>query len=1106
MAGTLRNFFFRAILTAVLFFLQSTFLYAQFYQGSQMTFGKNRVQYTDFYWTYYKFKNYDVYFYVGGKELAAYVAEQAQNEMDDLEKLLDYRSTNRFQIIIYNKLSDLKQTNIGLEMDDLSYNIGGFTKVIGNKVLIYFDGNHQHLQQQIRAGMARALLDQLMYGGNIRERLQASILLNLPQWFNQGLVTYLAKGWTVEDDNRLRDLLLSHNVKSMSQLMELDEVFAGQALWKYVIETYGQASLSNLVYMTRINRSLESGFVYVLGTPLRQLSKDWYKNSVQHYEQFDKDKLPVSESPLKIKERKKIITQPTPDPFGSRVAYVSNNKGKYKVRVFDVQNNKRFTADCGGYTSVTTENDLSYPITAWHPAGKMLAIIKEKKGRLWLNLYNTETKKSDISELMSFSKILSINYSPDGSKLLMSAVQKGQSDIYLFNLRGRNFDQLTNDIYDDLYPAFDVTGTRVFFSSNRPVDTLGVDIKTHPSQNNLDLFALDIYNRSGNLIRITKTPENELNPVAYDSLHIAYLSDKNQVINRFISEMDSTISYIDTTEHYRYIFRSFAATNNNRNISSQSISYRKNKIADLIFNKGRYNIYLKNAERFDKSKTYSLTSVSMSFPPKAEPSSSKVSTKDVIIINRETKTKDTTAIDVNNYVFQSEFSSKKKKTDDPVKEQQVVVDTIVKPQPHTETIIAEQQPTEQQDSTGFRVPKQRNYDISFASDYILTQLDNSLFNTTYQTYTGGAVYFDPGLNALFKISMSDLMNNYKLTAAVRLGFDFNSNEYLVSVESLKKRIDKQLLFSRQTKLFSISDLEVIKTHTYDIKYSNKYPFSEVSAIRGTIDGRMDKTVYVSTDINSLHKKDFNDYWASLKGEYIFDNTVNKALNLYNGTRLKLFAEMLRKLNKPDKTVYVVGADIRHYLKVHRQIIWANRLSASTSLGKQKLIYYLGSQDNVIVPGSNFNHNISIDNNEEYVFQTLASPMRGFKQNIRNGSSFALINSELRVPVFQYLFNRPIRSDFIRNFQTVLFFDAGTAWSGDSPFSDKNGLNEETIGGVGGNPITVTVVKQIQPVVAAYGIGLRSRLFGYFIRADWGYGIDDKEIQKPLFNLSLGLDF
>ena len=188
-----------------------------------MTFGKNRVQYNDFYWTFYQFKNYDVYFYVGGKELASYVGEQAQREMEAMEKALDYRITSRLQIIVYNKLSDLKQTNLGLVPDDPSSNIGGLTRIVGNKVLIYFDGNHIHFQQQLRAGVARVMLDQLMYGGNVRERLQAAILLNLPDWYTQGLVAHLAKGWSVEDDNKMRDLVLNKKLKKFHNLIEADE-------------------------------------------------------------------------------------------------------------------------------------------------------------------------------------------------------------------------------------------------------------------------------------------------------------------------------------------------------------------------------------------------------------------------------------------------------------------------------------------------------------------------------------------------------------------------------------------------------------------------------------------------------------------------------------------------------------------------------------------------------------------------------------------------------------------------------------------------------------------------------------------------------------------
>ena len=41
---------------------------AQFYNGMQMSFGKNRVQYKTNFWTYYRFDKFDVYFYTGGKQ------------------------------------------------------------------------------------------------------------------------------------------------------------------------------------------------------------------------------------------------------------------------------------------------------------------------------------------------------------------------------------------------------------------------------------------------------------------------------------------------------------------------------------------------------------------------------------------------------------------------------------------------------------------------------------------------------------------------------------------------------------------------------------------------------------------------------------------------------------------------------------------------------------------------------------------------------------------------------------------------------------------------------------------------------------------------------
>jgi len=201
-------------------------------------------------------------------------------------------------------------------------------------------------------------------------------------------------------------------------------------------------------------------------------------------------------------------------------------------------------------------------------------------------------------------------------------------------------------------------------------------------------------------------------------------------------------------------------------------------------------------------------------------------------------------------------------------------------------------------------------------------------------------------------------------------------------------------------------------------------------------------------------------------------------------------------------MYILGLDFRTYTKIHREIIWANRFAASTSFGQEKLIYYLGGTDGWFSP--KFNTTTPIDYTQNYAYQAVATNLRGFDQNIRNGNSFALINSELRVPIFKYLLNRPIKSDFIRNFQVIGFVDVGTAWNGLSPYDSTNALNKQTI--TSGNFLTVTLISQHDPIVGGYGFGLRTRILGYFLRGDWAWGLQDGEVKPYIFYLSLSLDF
>ena len=113
---------------------------AQFYNGMQMNFGKNRLQFNNRYWKYYRFDRFDVYSYEKGTDLSLYVADFVEKELDLIERFFDYDIERRIIFLTYNKMSDFRQSNIGLVSEAEEYNIGGTTNIIQNKVFLILTG------------------------------------------------------------------------------------------------------------------------------------------------------------------------------------------------------------------------------------------------------------------------------------------------------------------------------------------------------------------------------------------------------------------------------------------------------------------------------------------------------------------------------------------------------------------------------------------------------------------------------------------------------------------------------------------------------------------------------------------------------------------------------------------------------------------------------------------------------------------------------------------------------------------------------------------------------------------------------------------------------
>ena len=656
--------------------------------------------------------------------------------------------------------------------------------------------------------------------------------------------------------------------------------------------------------------------------------------------------------------------------------------------------------------------------------------------------YELETQEKIIKFLPLFEKVNDFSYSHDGFKIALSGMRNGKTDIYVHSISGNTNEQITNDFADDFFPRFIENSTKIIFSSNRKLDTLNVE-KTHSDYNqNLDLFLYDFQSKSKNLMRLTKTPEsNETEAIEIEKNIFYALSDQNGIINRFQINLDSTIDFIDTTTHYRYYSTQKQISNYSRNILQHDYNSQSKTFTDALYLNNKFRFF---AHSIDDTKINAGTQ-----------SKSEFKTKYDAELAKKIAIEDTT---------------------------QKAIDTV-------------------------KVAKQRMYFTSFYLNQFVSQVDFSFLNTSYQAFSGGATgFYNPGLNGLFKIGTNDLFEDYKLTGTFRIPVNMNSIEYLISYEDLKSKFDKQIILHKQTFNNSDSSNAIIKTHTYELLYVLKKPIDEVSTFRLTANGRYDAQDYLSTDINNLHKDGNKNYWAGLKGEYIFDNSRNIALNIKEGTRLKTFAEFYKQVNKDKSEFFVVGADIRNYKRIHKNFIWANRFAASTSLGSNRLMYYLGGVDNWLnlsTKRETFDKSIELDSKHNYAYQTIGTNMRGFSQNIRNGNSFFVFNSELRLPIIKYFSNNPINSDFLENLQIVGFFDAGSAWSGTTPFEKNNNYNFQTITN---NAVTVKIDMQRNAIVYGYGFGVRTRLFGYFVRFDWAWGVERAVKSDGIFYLSLSLDF
>jgi hypothetical protein len=262
--------------------------FAQRYLGTQEEFGKNRIQYKRFEWKTIKSNNFEFNYYLSGDKYAQNAAKIAEGEYDRITELLGYTPFTAMKIFLYNSPNDLAQSNIGLtstnELD------GGILNLAKSRVQLAYTGNDSTYKKELVKQIARLFVYDMLYGGSLKEVLQSSLLLTVPEWYMSGMAAYIAEDNTdPQTIDKMKTVVLRNSNKKLSHLTGKEAEIVGEAIWNYIAVRYGKDNISNILNLTRIIRAEESSITSTLGISYNRFLKEFREFYANNAVTYNKD-------------------------------------------------------------------------------------------------------------------------------------------------------------------------------------------------------------------------------------------------------------------------------------------------------------------------------------------------------------------------------------------------------------------------------------------------------------------------------------------------------------------------------------------------------------------------------------------------------------------------------------------------------------------------------------------------------------------------------------------------------------------------------------------------------------------------------------------------
>src|SRR5690606_16241662 len=372
-------------------------------------------------------------------------------------------------------------------------------------------------------------------------------------------------------------------------------------------------------------------------------------------------------------------------------------------------------------------------------------------------------------------------------------------------------------------------------------------------------------------------------------------------------------------------------------------------------------------------------------------------------------------------------------------------------------------PENTNDDGSFRV---RRYRLRFSPDLV---------------YAAGGYDTVFGVQSVTTMLFSDVLGNHRLGLATNLVLDLRNSDYVLSYQYLGRRTDYAVEgFHLARELVSNAAGTVYRYRNYGAVAGASYPLDKFRRV----DASLSLLGVSLSDLSDLGAQPRVRQFVYPRVAFTSDHTVPGYLSPQHGRR---WAVSAAGSPGPDVNFVTLLADARQYVGLGYGYTVALRASGGASFGPDPQRFYAAGVQNWVNASY---QSLPIEDPDDFVFATPVLPLRGYAFNEAVGDHFALVNAELRAPLFAALLPGPIPLVPLYDLQAVGFVDAGVIAEGGL---DAWRLNEEG-------------KRVFDDLFAGAGVGLRTVLLGYPVRVDWAWPYDGREFGEARFYLSVGLDF